>query len=226
MSSLTALEKRTFEQLFDMGSGYVLGFSNRTFREFILDTVSRDIDDGTYDYMSGSKANRLRAFWTKEPDHVVARLLESLLELVELEFDPDPDLLARGRAILQRLQGAASVEDLAAIPRDLVQKDFERRGRSVHDSISEGEPELGLDRLHTFLCGYVDTLAEREGIATSKDKPLHSTFGELIKALRRRGAIETEMAERILKSTISTFESFNSVRNDRTYAHSEPPSVL
>ena len=30
------------------------------------------------------------------------------------------------------------------------------------------------------------------------------------------------MAERILKSTISTFESFNTVRNQRSFAHPNP----
>ena len=38
MSDLTFTEKRKFEQLLKMGSGYVLDFSNRSFAEFVLDT--------------------------------------------------------------------------------------------------------------------------------------------------------------------------------------------
>lgn len=205
-----------------MGSGYVLNFSNRTIQEFFLDTVGIDIYDSRYDYASGSKANRLRAFWTKEPDHLVARVLEAMFGIMELELDPDPDLLDKGKRIVERLHGTASVDDLEAIAPNIAEKDFETLVRTVHDSITDGEPQVGLDRLHTFVCKYVDVLAEREGIETGKDKPLHSTFGELVKALRRRGAIETEMAERILRSTISTLESFNHVRNERSFAHPNP----
>jgi hypothetical protein len=63
MSDLSNTEKRKFERLLEMGSGYVLNFSNRTFEEFILDSTGRSIYDARYEYGSGSKANRLRAFW-------------------------------------------------------------------------------------------------------------------------------------------------------------------
>lgn len=222
MSSLTAIEKRAFERLFGMGSGYVLGFSNRTFQEFFLDVVGRDIYDSKYDYASGSKANRLRAFWTLEPDHRVANVLGAMIELAELELDPDPDLLDRATTIVSRLEGSAAVEDLEALAANAEDQDFETLARTVHDSIHGGEPQVGLDRLHTFVVRYVGVLARREGIEVTKEKPLHGVFGEVVKALKARGAIETEMAERILKSTISTFESFNWVRNDRTFAHPNP----
>jgi hypothetical protein len=35
MADLTFLEKQRFEKLFGMGSGYVLRFSDKTFREFV-----------------------------------------------------------------------------------------------------------------------------------------------------------------------------------------------
>ena len=132
MSSLTAIEKRTFERLFDMGGGYVLNFSNRTFHEFILDIVGLDIYDDKYDYASGSKANRFRAFWNKEPDHLVAKVLSSMIELMELEFNPDPDLLSKGKSIVDRLKGTASVDDMDAIAPNLDDEDFEitRKNRS------------------------------------------------------------------------------------------------
>ena len=66
MSNLTFLEKSKFEQLLAMRTGYVLDFSNRTFAEFVRDSTGLDIYDSRYDYGSGSKANRLRAFWQKE----------------------------------------------------------------------------------------------------------------------------------------------------------------
>ena len=62
MSDLTNVEKRKFERLLEMGGGYVLNFSNRTFEEFVTDATGRNIYDSRYEYGSGSKANRLRGF--------------------------------------------------------------------------------------------------------------------------------------------------------------------
>lgn len=222
MSTLTRIEKRALEKLLDMGSGYVLGFSNRTFEEFFLDTVGINIYDPKYDYDSGSKANRLRAFWSNEPDHIVGKAMSAMIEIIELDFNPDQALLQKAKAIVERLEGATAVDDLGAISPNVNDQDFEKLARSVHDSINAGEPAAGLDRLHTFVSRYIGVLAGAEGIGVSREKPLHSVFGELVKALRARGAIETDMAERILKSTISTLEAFNQVRNERSFAHPNP----
>ena len=80
MSDLNSSEKRKLERLFGMGSGYVLDFSNRTFAEFVEDSVRRDIYDARYDHGSGSKANRLRGFWNEESNPIVARLLGATLD--------------------------------------------------------------------------------------------------------------------------------------------------
>jgi hypothetical protein len=83
MSDLTFNEKRKFEQFLGMKSGYVLDFSDRTFKEFVLDASGRDIFDEKYRYASGSKANRLRAFWQKEDNTTVGKLMGELLNYSE-----------------------------------------------------------------------------------------------------------------------------------------------
>lgn len=80
MTSLSTIEKKKFEKLLEMGNGYVLDFSNRTFQEFIIESVSIDVYDDKYAYYSGSKANRLRALWDQESSHIVGKLLSDLLE--------------------------------------------------------------------------------------------------------------------------------------------------
>src|SRR5712671_3869809 len=80
MSNLTNFEKRKFEQLLGMNTGYVLDFTNRSFKEFVFDSTGRDIYDARYDYASGSKANRLRAFWEKEDNAVVGKLMDEMLD--------------------------------------------------------------------------------------------------------------------------------------------------
>lgn len=77
---MTQIEKRCLEQFLQMGSGYVLEFSNRTFQEFVLDSTGLNIDDASVGG-SGSKASRLRYFWSNQPDHIVGKLLKDLMAL-------------------------------------------------------------------------------------------------------------------------------------------------
>ena len=44
-------------------------------------------------------------------------------------------------------------------------------------------------------------------------------MGEYIKAIKAKELIESEITERILKSTISVMEAFNKIRNDHSFAH-------
>lgn len=115
MSELKFIEREKLEKLFGMKSGYVLNFSDRTFREFVLDSVGKDIYDSKYDYQSGSKANRLRAFWVEEPDEVVGRLTADLLNLLS-EDKPEVtegSLFRACEQIVQRLRGREVVEAVA-----------------------------------------------------------------------------------------------------------------
>lgn len=80
MANLKFNEKQLFEKLFDKG-GYVLDFNNRDFQEFFND-FKIDIFSEKYNIKSsGSKMNRLRAFWELENDMTVGKVLKSLLEL-------------------------------------------------------------------------------------------------------------------------------------------------
>jgi hypothetical protein len=81
MSSLKPVEKKLFEDLFGMGSGYVLDFTNNTFSEFFRDTVSKDIYSQKYAFNGDSKAKRFRAFWEVEPDIIVGKVLSEMLDI-------------------------------------------------------------------------------------------------------------------------------------------------
>ncbi len=224
MSDLTFLEKTKLEKLFQMGGGYVLDFSNRTMAEYVAESTGRDIYNAKYDYASGSKANRIRAFWAQEPNHLVGKLVNDLLEYCRpAAGDVDRDRLFEDcRRIGARLLHSAPVDALDAITPEGSERGFEVLARGVRESIEKNEPESGLDRLHTFVTKLVRTLSAKRGITIDKDKPLHSIFGKYVKALRGAGLIESEMTERILKSSISRMEAFNRVRNDASLAHDNP----
>lgn len=128
MSDLTYLEKRKFEQFLGMSSGYVLDFSNRTFAEFVRDSTGRDIYESSYDYASGSKANRLRAFWQKEPNPVVGKLMRDMLDYA----DGTGDLKEVCRLIVARLvQDGASTHTVTVSQHREEYSELQRRSQAL-----------------------------------------------------------------------------------------------
>lgn len=89
MSSLTHIEKQRLERELGMASGYVLSFSNRTFEEFFREVVGIQIFDQRFALGSGSKANRMRAFWQVASDEQVAQSIVGLRDGWELYADGD-----------------------------------------------------------------------------------------------------------------------------------------
>ena len=221
MSDLTNFEKRKFERLLRMGSGYILDFSNQTFQEFVQDTVARDIYDAKYSHGSGSKANRLRGFWNEEPNHLTARLLRGIIQHGHegnLFNDEDAALGVTCQAILDRLESTQVAESDAFAPLS-EERDFDVIAQEVRDAINSNKLEIGLDRLHTYVVKFVRTLCEKHGLSVDRDKALHSLFGEYVKRLRSLNHLESNMTERILRSSISVLEAFNDVRNEQSLAH-------
>ena len=80
MSDLSTKEKRKLEAFFEMGGGYYLDFSNRTITDFVADTIDVDFYSDRYNQGSGSKANRVRAIWDLESNHVVGKLIRETIE--------------------------------------------------------------------------------------------------------------------------------------------------
>ena len=224
MSDLNNMEKRKFERLLDMGGGYVLNFSDRTFDEFILDSTGRTISEPQYKTGGTSKANRLRTFWRIESTPVVGKLLGDLLDcgIDESRIANDNPLLAECRKVAVRLGQDVPVAELDALTTISEEKDFEVVAKAIRDTIERNEPEVGLDRLHTFVVKYVRALCTKHGIGYNRDKALHSLFGEYVKRLRESNHIESEMGLRILKASISVLEAFNDVRNNQSLAHDNP----
>jgi hypothetical protein len=124
--------------------------------------------------------------------------------------------------ITRRLVESSPVDALDAITPERSDRSFDALAKDVRRSIEESEPEVGLDRLHTYVTKQIRILAEGRGVTTARDRPLHSIFGEYVKAFRRLELIETEMTERILKSSIATMEAFSQVHNNASLAHDNP----
>lgn len=73
-------EKKIIEKFLGMDSGYVLNFSNRTFSDFFVENFKINIYDDKYADRGESKAKRLRTFWEKESNCLVADSIEKMIE--------------------------------------------------------------------------------------------------------------------------------------------------
>lgn len=227
MSDLSSIERRKLERLFCMGGGYVLNFSDRTFSEFFEEHTRVDIDAEIFRERGTSKANRLRTFWANEGNHVVGKVIVAMHLYGQSEdcFCKAQDLAELTEVcwkIGQRLLADSPVMELDALSAPVDERDFEMVATEVRDAIEKNSPEAGLDRLHTFVIKYVRTLCQLRGIKVTRDKALHSIFGEYVKLLREGGHLESEMTARIVKSGISVLEAFNDVRNNKSLAHDNP----
>ena len=102
---------RLIEDLFEMGSGYVLDFSNRTFAEFFRDELAVNIDDPRFFAEGDSKAKRLR-FFLRVCDPVLrVRTLLALWEYREASRrrnrtpEATPDAEEEFYSLIERLGG-------------------------------------------------------------------------------------------------------------------------
>lgn len=230
MSDLNFNERLLLEKLFEMGSGYVMNFSDRTFQEFIGEAMGIDIYIEKYNFRSGSKANRLREFWKIESNYNVGVLTENLLKYwhtimqsVEQGLNKtDENLYKDCLKIISRLKEGGPVENLDALQPNSDERDFSVLAKSIRDSIENNEPETALDRLHTFTVKYARELCNQHGIEYKQDTPLHSLFGGYVKYIVRKKLVDSTMTERILKSSISVLDAFNDVRNNKSFAHDNP----
>jgi hypothetical protein len=126
-SHIAAIDIRVIDQLFEMGSGYVLDFSDRTFAEFFETEIGVDIDNPRYCADGNSKAKRLRYFLKVSDANTRIRVLSALWEhrkayhLMKRVQNPVPNAEDQFRALLQRLgrnvgQGHAHAPSVQQVP--------------------------------------------------------------------------------------------------------------
>ena len=214
-----------------MRGGFVLGFSDNTFNDFFLDTIGLDITDEKYKQSGNSKANRLRAFWQQESDQVIGKVTKEMLTLVPEHWTYRKDVLTEevpaseqqaldeSLQLVERLLGGPEVEHLENLQAVTWDPNLSLLAKHVKSSIESGEPEAGLDRLHTFSVKYFRSLGEKHGLTFTQDEALNAIYGKYLKTIRAAGLIKSEMSECILTYSITILSKFNYVRNNQSLAH-------
>ncbi|WP_025764627.1 abortive infection family protein [Dyadobacter tibetensis] len=229
MADLTYIEKANIENFLGMKSGYVMDFSDRTFQEFVGEAVGLDINDPKYHYSSNSKANRLRQFIKVESNYTFGKLLSafcdywlSKVHTGEIDYHHDENLYKECVKIADRLKQESIVEHIDAIKPNADDRDFKLLAKSIRESIERNEPEVALDRLHTFTFKYLRELCDKHNISYDKADSLNAVFGKYVKFIVDKKHIESSMSEKILKYSINIIEAFNDIRNNKSFAHDNP----
>lgn len=83
MPNIRTLDMKLVDDLFEMGGGYVLDFSDRTMATFFAEELNVDIDDPAYQEQGTSKAKRLRCYLNKVDLATSVKTLKVLWEYRE-----------------------------------------------------------------------------------------------------------------------------------------------
>ena len=83
MPNIRSTDMLFLDDLFEMGGGYVLNFSDRTIARFFAEELNIDFDDPIYAANGTSKAKRLRCFLQTVDRNTVVRTLSVLWEYRE-----------------------------------------------------------------------------------------------------------------------------------------------
>lgn len=111
MANIRSVDMLLIDDLFDMGSGWVLNFSDRTFAQFFAEELNVDIDIPLYSRNGGSKAKRLRCFLQTVDKPTAVRTLKALWEYREAlrqrvgDQDRIPNAYGRFLSLISRLEG-------------------------------------------------------------------------------------------------------------------------
>lgn len=187
MSSLKVRDKLALEKFLEMGSGYVLNFSDRTFGELVHEAVDVDIHSDRYLTRGTSKANKLRAFWEIEPNHLVGRLLNALIEHAnDTDYeraDEDLGLAKRCREIANRLlTDGPDLDDLNQKAQSLDADHLADQIRRMKDSV-ETDPSLAIGTAKELIETCCKTILSERGHKVSSTPDIttltKATFKEL-----------------------------------------------
>ena len=226
MANLTYKEKAVLEELFGMRTGYVIDFSNNSFARFIAEVINLDVYNGIGYQEYSSKANKLRQIFADEQDNVVGILLEALLSYYE-DFQMRSNKLTeyQKKKIEEMLIVAFRLKENTVKVELPVKKEetLQTLLEDINSALARNKPDLVLDRLHTFSMKLLRQICKDNGIKTTNDKgenlPLHSLAGMLRKSYEKSPLIQSDFTALAIQNSISLFDKYNDVRNNKSYAH-------
>ena len=185
MSPLNYREGRKLEKLFDMSGGYVLGFSDRTFGDFLDEVAGIDIHSETYHLRGTSKANKLRSFWRIEPDALVGKVLQELILVCQdLPGSKDIQLIEECQAIAKRLlAGGPNLQPIAEIAVRFDSSYLQIQIGRMEDAV-ESDPALAIGTAKELIETCCKTILQERGQSLGNNPEMSELTKETFKQLK------------------------------------------
>jgi len=188
MSTFSTAERHNLEKCLGMSSGYVLSFSDRTFAEFVFETVGIDIHDEKYTTEGTSKAKKLRTFWKLEADYTVGKLILALIDYAaSLNAARDSEAKAlddKCRQIATRLlAGAPSLAPLKEHAKVLNANHLAEQIRRMEASV-ETDPSLAIGTAKELIETCCKTILAERGKPVSGTPDVSTLTKETLKELK------------------------------------------
>jgi hypothetical protein len=188
MSRFSMAERHDLERLLGMSGGYVLNFSDRTFAEFVFETVGIDIHDEKFTAEGTSKAKKLRTLWKLEADYTVGKLILALIEYdASLNADRDAEAQAladKCRQIATRLlAGGPSLEPLKEQAKVLNANHLAEQIRRMEASV-ETDPSLAIGTAKELIETCCKTILAERGKPVSGTPDVSTLTKETLKELK------------------------------------------
>jgi hypothetical protein len=188
MSRFSMAECHNLEKFLGMSGGYVLNFSDRTFGEFVFETVGIDIHDEKFTAEGRSKAKKLRTFWKLEADHTVGKLILALIDYdASLNSDRDAEAKAladKCRQIATRLlAGGPSLDPLKKHAKVLNANHLAEQIRRMEASV-EADPSLAIGTAKELIETCCKTILAERGKPASGTADVSTLTKETLKELK------------------------------------------
>ncbi|MCD8248828.1 MAG: abortive infection family protein [Lachnospiraceae bacterium] len=158
---------------------------------------------------------------------MVASLLSGLLDYFHSEMgsgpwcDEDINDYRQVEGIVERLSAMNTV----SLPQQ-ESGDLKLILNEIESNIREGNPELAIDRLHTFSAQFFRKICQKHKLPIVNDRgdrlPLDGLVGKLRRFYEQNNYFESEFCVIAIKNAISLFTQYNYLRNNRSAAHPNP----
>lgn len=190
----------------------------------MISAAKLDFDDVGLAYYAGLKGNNwdkhaldCNIYVAEKNMADIQRMKGVLKNWIQKLLPHDTGLLVRDISVIPRIE-----DENITLP-ETHGETWQVLHTDIMQALSRNEPTLVLDRLHTFSVKFIRELCDKKGIQTKdtngKAYALHSLGGMLLKYYHANNVFQSVFSEQAMKTSISLFDRYNSVRNDQSYAH-------
>jgi len=245
MSSLTVVDKKYLDSILAFSSGWVLDFTDQTFKEFFKNSLNVNIYDEVYAVYGHSKGKRLKRFFEINKDDRVGIILKNLLDLWKIDNFKNADKSTLSKfdectKIVNRLLGIKTEINVVS---DFIKKDFGEIKISKLYLDPQLEPVIKqrIEEIKTclsskaslsvvFLCGstieglLIDLAAKNiEQFNRSKSSPKKNNVVKKIQDWTLADLIEVAYTEGFIEIDIKKYS--HSLRDFRNYIHPRQQAI-